>query len=218
MTFSFPIAARSATGLTLIEMMVALAILGLLVSASVIGVGALTGTRARGAVVELGGVVRALADTAALSGRTCRLVWELGDGNGPVTYRAECAAAGATLDRTRREGEAASAIARAEKAEPGSLEELTARERERVESAARFSEFTSPEVQTRSLKGVSVSVWTAHQSKALDKGTAYLHFFPKGDTERAQVVVRQGNNAWTLLIDPLTARTRVVAEALEVPR
>jgi general secretion pathway protein H len=65
---------------------------------------------------------------------------------------------------------------------------------------------------------VKLSVWTRHQREVARSGTAYLYFFPQGFTERAQLYVRQGDNVWTLSVSPLTGKTSVVGEALEVPR
>jgi general secretion pathway protein H len=48
-------------------------------------------------------------------------------------------------------------------------------------------------------------------------GQAFLYFFPQGYTERAQIWVRQGKNTWTLSISPLTGKTAIVSEDLEVP-
>ena len=45
-----------------------------------------------------------------------------------------------------------------------------------------------------------------------------LYFFPQGYTEKAQVRFTQGDDSWTLKLEPLTGRVSVVAEALEVPR
>ena len=59
---------------------------------------------------------------------------------------------------------------------------------------------------------------TRQQREPTEKGLAYLYFFPQGFTERAQVYVRQGDNVWTLRVQPLTGKVDVVGEALEVPR
>jgi general secretion pathway protein H len=92
------------------------------------------------------------------------------------------------------------------------------REKDRVEAAARFAAFTSPEIQPHQLSGIQVSVWTQHQRDPVKHGLAYLYFFPQGFTERAQVYVQQGKNVWTLAVSPLTGRVKIAAEALEVPR
>ena len=97
-------------GLTLIEITVALTIVVLLFAAVVMGVGALTGAKAKESSTMLAGTIRALYDTAALSGRTCRLVFNLPqpkDEETAVTWRAECAKAGATAAAKRAHASAA---------------------------------------------------------------------------------------------------------------
>ena len=100
-----PLAARqrAARGLTLIEIAIALVIAAVLFAAVVVSVGSITGSRARGAAGELAGTIRALYDTAALPGKTCRIVFELPPQKSeePVRYRAECAGKGVTTDRDR---------------------------------------------------------------------------------------------------------------------
>jgi general secretion pathway protein H len=79
-------------GFTLIELMVAMAVAALLFGALILGLGAVTGARARKAMGELGGAARSLYDTAALTGNTCRLVLLLPrDDSAEFAYRAECA-------------------------------------------------------------------------------------------------------------------------------
>ena len=70
-------------GFTLIEMVVALAIVAVLFAAVVIGVGALTGAKAKESATELSGVIRSMYDTANLTGKTCRLVFELPESEAP---------------------------------------------------------------------------------------------------------------------------------------
>ncbi len=229
---------RAQRGLTLIEIAIALLIAVVLFSAVVTGVGAITGTKAKAAAGELAGVIRSLYDTAALSGKTCRLVFELADPKAEdqqTTYRAECAAAGVTTSRDREEALRAENRSREEAQRRGgdsrrnfnsssssgepSIQELMEQEQNRVEQAARFSSYTAEEVAPRELPGnVSVAVWTRQQRTKVEQGVAYLYFFPQGYTEKAQVYVRQGENVWTLTVSPLTGKVDVVAEELEVPR
>lgn len=98
------------------------------------------------------------------------------------------------------------------------LLDLLDSEKARVEKAAAFSAFSTPEIQPRKMSGVRVSVWTSHQRAKIDSGLAYLYFFPQGYTERAQVTVRQGNNVWTLLVSPITGRTSIVDGEPEIPK
>jgi general secretion pathway protein H len=230
---------RHERGLTLIELTVAIAIVAIMFSGVVMGIGAVTGTKAKAAAGELGGVIRALYDTASLSGKTCRLVFELPEANaeeGQVRYRAECAQGAVTTsqdrdevlrqasagagrdDRGRGEDREDDPPRRSDDGEP-TLQELMAQEKERVEAAARFGTFENPQIQPRTLPdSVRVEVWTRHQREPRKSGVAYLYFFPQGFTEKAQVYFRQGDNVWTILVAPLTGKTTVVADEVEVPR
>ena len=221
-------------GLTLIEITVALTIVVLLFAAVVMSVGALTGARAKESSTELAGTIRALYDTAALSGRTCRLVFNLPqpkDEETAVTWRAECAKAGATA-AAKRDEELATAqkslkdkvaedprFKRLDSSDAPTLQQLQEQEKARVEDSAKFSDFSNEDVVEKTLPaGVKIEVWTAKQRLASKSGVAYLYFFPQGYTERAQVWVKQGSNTWTLTISPLTGKTKIHAEDLEVPR
>lgn len=223
-------------GFTLIELIVAIALMALMFSAAAMGVGALTGSRARQAAGELSGTIRSLYDTANLTGKTCRLVFKLPDvkDEGNTSYWAECAAGNITTARDRdatlkgdtRAAEEEQKRNRGKKktADTGTdlggstYQDVVTAEKRRVESAVKFSAFTNEEVKPQQLKGVTVKVWTRHQREPVTNGLAYLYFFPQGFTERAQVYFHQGHNDYTILVSPLTGRTSVVGEYVEVPR
>jgi len=225
-------------GLTLIELLIALAIVAILFSAVVIGVGALLGTKAKSSAGELAGVIHYLYDTAALSGKTCRLAFQLPSSReeGPTRYWAECAAGNITTSRDRDEAlrqEQKKALDRSSRqsvppagtqppnssAYQPSLQDLMAQEKDRVEAAARFSIYTTPELKPRQLPpSVRISVWTKNQRQAVSSGMAYVYFFPQGFTEKAMIFVGQGNNVWTITVQPLTGKAVVVGDQLEIPR
>ena len=242
---------RPHRGFTIIELMIALVVAATLFAALILGLGAVTGARARKAMGELGGAARSLYDTAALTGNTCRLVLLLPrDDSAEFSYRAECASGPVTsaMDRDQEIRDATKAAVEAYKqgksgrgraadpardprsaaTAPGSygsygssgstLLDVLDSEKARVEKAAAYSAFTTPEIQPRKMSGVRVSVWTSHQRAKITDGLAYLYFFPQGYTERAQVTVRQGNNVWTLLVSPLTGKTSIVDGEPEVPK
>ncbi|MFP2927623.1 prepilin-type N-terminal cleavage/methylation domain-containing protein [Pyxidicoccus sp. 3LG] len=233
---------RKQRGLTLIEISIAIIIVAMLFSAAVMGIGSITGAKAKGAAGELAGLIRSLYDSAALRGKTCRLVFEIPDPKSeePTRYHAECAEGSVTTSRDRdtalrdensvREraarssgGQGAGGETRRNYLVSGgdapSATELMEGEKQRVEALSRFSSYTSEEVPSRELPSdVKVSVWTRHQKEAVESGVAYLYFFPQGYTEKAYVYVQQGDNVWTLDVSPLTGKVQVVAEALEVPR
>jgi general secretion pathway protein H len=226
-------------GMTLIEVSIALGIAAVLFAAVTISIGAITGAKAKASAAELAGVIRSIYDTAALSGKTCRLVFELADPKaeqGVTRYHAECAAGNVTTSRDRdamlrEESRTRDDEKRGNKKTdtrrkytggsddmPG-LDEILKQEEGRVEDAARFSSFTGEEIKPRELPSdVSLSVWTRHQREPADKGVAYLYFFPQGFTEKALVYVKQGDNVWTLAVSPLTGKVDIAGEALEVPK
>ena len=227
--------ARRQRGLTLIEVTIAIGIIAVLFAAVTMSVGAITGAKAKSSATELAGVIRSMYDTAALSGKTCRLIFELpgpkAEEGANVRYQAQCAASGVTtsrdrdtqlrnesreLERQKREGPRN--YTRRDNDTPG-LDDLLAQEQQRVEQAAAFSDYTAEEIKPRELPSdVTLSIWTRNQRQPVDTGVAYLYFFPQGYTEKAQLYVRQGDNVWTLVVSPLTGKVNISSEALEVPR
>lgn len=228
---------RAPRGMTLIEITIALAIAVLLFGAVTIGVGAITGTKAKQSSAELAGTIRSLYDMASLSGKTCRLVFSMPaerDEEGAVSWKAECAkgniTAGAKRDDELRDlnskdhtGKNAvdddKRFRRMDSDDAPSMQELQAREKARVDDVAKFAEFSSDDIATHTLpSSVRMEVWTGKQRLPVKHGAAFLYFFPQGYTERAQIWLRQGKNTWTLSISPLTGKTVIVSEDLEVPR
>jgi general secretion pathway protein H len=221
--------------MTLIELVIALMIAAMLFGVAIMGIGALTGTKAKQASVELAGTIRSLYDMANLSGKTCRLVFNLPgerEESASVVWRAECAKGAVTAsgkrddelrelnDKSKHRDKLADdkRFQRMDSDLGPTLQELQAREKARVDDAAKFSEFTVGDVATHTLPpNVRLDVWTAKQRAPVKNGQAFLYFFPQGYTERAQIWVRQGKNTWTLSISPLTGKTAIVSEDLEVP-
>lgn len=215
--------------MTLIEIAIVLGIVAVLMGATVMGLGAVTGAKAKGAAGELSGVIRSLYDTAALTGHTCRLVFQLPkskDDDSDARYWAECAKTGITASKDRDSALRDADQAARDKAEgrvpttdsEENVEDLEAQEKAKVAARTRFSKYTTDEIRPRKLSGVRISVWTDHQTKAVSTGLAYLYFFPQGYTERAYVYVRQGEkNVWTIEVSPLTGKTKIVGRAVEVP-
>jgi general secretion pathway protein H len=224
---------RAQRGLTLIELVIAIAIAAVLFGAVVTGVGAITGARAKQAAGELAGTIRAVYDEAALTGRTCRIVFELpaaNDENGSVAYAPQCAASAvATLDNRdeeiraandRREEDGRSARQRRDVRLDNnpSLEDVLSSERTRVEQAAKFSGFEALEVGREEIpSSVRMSVWVRGQREPVKSGVAYLYFHPQGYADRARVFIQQGDNAWTIRVSPLTGKAQVIPGIEEVP-
>jgi general secretion pathway protein H len=161
---------------------------------------------------ELVGAIRTLYDTSALTGRTCRLTFSLTDDTeSKPYYQAECSEKATAIRR-----ESSNRLELKQSTAPQTEAEKEGRQK--IEALLMQTDFSSHETKPRPLPpSVTLSVWTEHQIKATTQGKAYLYFFPQGFTENAQIVVRQSNNVWTLVISGLTGKVQIVSEELRPP-
>ena len=56
----------------------------------------------------------------------------------------------------------------------------------------------------------------AEIQRAADEGIVCVHFFPGGRAQRAYVPVKDGDNLYTVVLEPFTGRARVVIGKVEV--
>ena len=61
------------------------------------------------------------------------------------------------------------------------------------------------------------SVWTAHQEEKYTKGTAYLYFFPSGTTETANIVLKHGDDYFTVQVSPMAGKVKILPEKADPP-
>jgi general secretion pathway protein H len=52
--------------------------------------------------------------------------------------------------------------------------------------------------------------------RVADAGLVYVHFFPSGRAQRAYVPLADGDNLYTVVVEPFTGRARVVVGPVEV--
>ncbi len=206
-------AAAKPSGFTLIELVIVIAVIGILGAAAIPAMNAATGANVRSAAGELSGAARYLFETAALRHETCRLALDL-DG---AAWWAEC-----TKDRAFSAREPSSAPEREE--DDAALAERFPEERDaekrRLLAGARFTQFTDRLARKRALPGSARfdDVWSEHQREPFDRGMAYVYFFPQGRAEEARVPVKDGDNAYTVVLQAFTGRARVVPGVPEAPR
>jgi general secretion pathway protein H len=213
---------RSARGFTLIELGVSLALIVLMIAAVIPSLESVAGVRGREAAGEMSALVRYIYDQAALSGKACRIVFDMDAG----AYWAECTSDRFVLDSEKvrsRDGRAVieDKLKKEKQRQSASIDpkDEVAAQRERVEKEAEFAAFTGFDVPKKFLPdNVLLQVWTGHQVDRLSKGQAYLYFFPQGFTERAQIYVSSAGDTYTLVVSPLTGKVKVVDEDLELPK
>ena len=216
--------AASESGLTLIEITIAMLIIGLVFLVAVPSIEAVAGVRAREEAGRLSGAIRYLYGHAALTGKTCRLRFDLDE----QSYGAQCTDQRFTVTGTKEKSLDGRKVEEEEERAPdrtvysvqdeliGSASQL----REKVEKQAEFSDFTDEELKPRKMpEGANLAVWTARQTERYTKGEAFIYFFPQGHTEKAQVYVSddEGDDVYTLLVSPLSGKVRVEFGDVEEP-
>ncbi len=221
-----PVAASKskARGFTLIEMGVTLLVMALLVSVAIPAFSVVTRAQLRSKSGELAGAIRSMYGHSAVSGKSCRMVFDL-DAN---SYWAECAKGVVRLSRDReqaqngarvmtREEEAAARLAE----EQGRGRELSDKDKVRAELIAKssFAAEHSGDVGKVNLgKNVRFAdVWVQHQAERYTSGRAFLYFWPSGLTETAGIRLAQADDLYSLVVAPLTGRVHITADRVDAP-
>lgn len=190
-------------GFTLIELLVVVSVIALLAGLAGPALGSITGANARKAAGELAGAMRYLFDTAALRHATCRVALDLEK----EEWWAECAPSAAGIAR-----------------EPEDDAELERRfsdeksaELRRLLAKTEFGAFQDRIAEKRGLPGnARFGAVAVEGRRPASEGTVYVHFFPGGRAQRAYVPLADGNNLYTVVVEPFTGRSRVVPGAVEV--
>jgi general secretion pathway protein H len=239
---------RSRTcGFTLIEILIVMAIIGLIMSLGVGGLRSLARSDLRADSNHLGGAMRFLFDRASTTGKTHRLVLDLEGGK----YWAEV-----TDDKffIPRDAETPEQTRRREADEAKQDEEKRAAEQKATSAAsdmfgssgsssglpmdssydpakleigefrpkrARFAAFKEMALKpvTLSKRVVLHSVYTPRSTEAVTSGRAYVYFFPLGQTEAAIISLSDpsGDTIYSLVAHPITGRVRVYNQEVKPP-
>jgi general secretion pathway protein H len=206
-----------AHGFTLVELLIAVAVMAVLTAAAVPALNAVTGANARSAAGELAGAMRYLFDTAALRHETCRLTLDLDE----RSWWAEC-----TKDRVFAAREALSASDAAREAEQEE-EDLEARfpddrdaEQRRLLAKAKWGRFSDRIAKKRTLPGDAAfrEVWAEHLREPATRGKTHVYFYAQGRAEEARVPIVDGEHVYSVLLPAFTGRAKVVAGKPEVKR
>lgn len=206
-----------ARGMTLVEILIALAIMCLMVGAVAFGTGQTSSAKLRASATMISGAVRvAYARTSATS-KPVRLAFDFTEKT--ITLEESEAPMLVQSKDTTGTGGAAGATdqERVSAAEADGL--VPGMRAPRVE----FKPVIEPGLGVKGPKplprGISFyKVQSAHDDAPRTEGRAYLYFWPGGQTERSSIALRVGESTeedsmLSLLVAPLTGKTRVVAGA-----
>ena len=217
-------------GFTLIEVMIAMGLVALMVTASILGLRSLVKSDLRATASHMAGAIRYLFDRASTTGKVHRLVFDFDTGK----YWAESSddpfvlGAGKETDESRRkeaekiakEEEAKREMAEKEKSYGASLIPTKYMPKPFLPTRAKFSAFREMTVKPVTLKSsvVLADIYTPRLQKPLDSGKGYLYFFPMGMTEAATIHLsdKKGESFYTLIVHPLTGRVTVKNSFVEV--
>jgi general secretion pathway protein H len=195
--------ARTIRGFTLVELLIVISVIALLAGLAAPALGSLTGANAREAAGKLAGAMRYMFDTAALRHTTCRIGIDLD----ARAWWPECTPS-------------ATAVARGEESEAELERRFPGEQNEQLRqllSKTQFGSFSDRLVERRTLPG-SAKFGKVHVEgrRGEETGTVYVYFFPSGQAQRAYVPVVDGNNVFTVVVEPFTGRARAVVGKVEV--
>lgn len=215
-------AVQDTHGFTLIEVMIAMGLVALMVTASVLGLRSMAKSDLRSSATRMAGAIRYLFDRASTTGRVHRMVFDFDNGK----YWAESSddpfilAGGKETDESRKK----------EVEKIAKEEELKRQEAEKeaffgsqipakyipkpfVPKRAKFDAFKEMAVKPITLKSGVVlgDIYTPRLLKPLESGKGYLYFFPMGMTEAAVIHLtdKSGETVYSLIVHPLTGRVTV---------
>ncbi|MCA9634127.1 MAG: prepilin-type N-terminal cleavage/methylation domain-containing protein [Myxococcales bacterium] len=205
---------RAARGLTLFEVLIVVALIGILTGAVLLGTGVLGGARMRASSSLISAGIRLGLNRANSTGRPVRMVFDF------ESNRVILEETSGTMLREKEEdntGGGAEAATEAERAAREEAEKLVKAPRAPRPSFTPVKEFgfESDDGQPgRGLEsGVSLRrVQTEHDSEPRTAGRAYLYFFPGGGTERASIQLEKGkseDDGVSILVNGLTGRTKL---------
>jgi general secretion pathway protein H len=221
---------RRPRGITLIELMVAVAIIGLIMGGALVGVRSLARSDLRGSASKLAAAIRYCFDRSITTGAYFRIVLDL-DGH---KYWAERSDNRLYLARDKEKSPGQGKAFDSDEADKQRDEEEE-KEKEAWQSRggqaaaalepppkprrAKFQTFKDATLPTISLKKTKLfDLYTPRQREPYTSGKAYLYFFPDGHTERAVIRLTDGEDFYSLVIHPLTGKVEVKPGKYDIPK
>jgi len=201
---------RAQPGMTLIEIMVVIVIIGLIVSGASLGAGSLPRTRLRASAIRVASTFRFAYVHALTTGRTTCVRFPLG-GQEIVLEDTDDAH---TLDPVSPlRGDGVGDIERAASAQTDRMMDTRPREHR-----AQFRLVPSRVFRPRALEsGVHFTrLYSQHDTEPREEGTGRVYFFAGGQTERAVVHLRNDRGEiYSVMLEPITGRAEVFDRPME---
>jgi prepilin-type N-terminal cleavage/methylation domain-containing protein len=215
-------------GFTLLEMLIVLALLGLVTVLAIGGVRRLAQSDLRGGAAKLAGAIRYLFDRASTTGKVHRLVFDFEEGK----YWAEVSDDRFFMPRERETEESrekdAEEIAKEEEEKKEAAERGQGAEESEYDlidpsryqptewkpKRAKFDMFQEKALKVVTLKHAKLAgLFTPRYREPVATGHGYLYFFPLGQTEPAVVHLsdEDGETFYSLLVHPLNGKVKVQA-------
>lgn len=187
-------------GFSLLEIMVVLLLIGIFTAIAVPTFKSVTGSELKKTANQLLGLVRDTYSRASLSGKTCRIVFDIDK----KEYWVE---------------ESADVV----KIQTATQEEDTKKEERDTGQAATRPQFKPVEDELGEKHKLPddiyfKSIWVDRFSSRVTQGQVFLYFFPDGYTEEAQIIISddpKGERLFNLVVEPLTGT--VMIENQELP-
>ena len=215
-----------ARGVTLIEVLMAVALVSLMTGVAVLGTGVVESARLKRSAVMVAGAVRIAYGHASASTKTVRIVFDLGT----QTITLEEATGQHLLVKGERSGGAEAATEAERAAQEAAEAEAEGPRKSRASFQPAKAMGFNPEAGKTGKEldtGVRiVQVETSHDDEPVTEDRAYLYFWPGGQTERAAIVISKGrgsdeneeNDVLTVVVSPLTGKTEIVRGRAEMPK
>lgn len=199
--------------MTLIEIMIVIAIIGMLASGVLFGAGALPRARLRSSSMRLAAAYRFAYVHALTSGKTTRVSFTVG----ASTIRIEESDDAMQLDpRDPLRAGGAEQIEAAAAQMADAIQNLRPRA-----PRAQFTAISGARFRPRDLDDgvVFARLYSQHSEEAQQEGPGHVYFFAGGQAERSVVHLRNGRGeVFSVLLDPMTGRAEVMDRAVEPPQ
>jgi general secretion pathway protein H len=220
----------SLPGVTLFEILIAVALIGLLMGGAVMGVQSIGTIALRSSTSKMAALISFMSHEAIIKGRPMRLVIDLGTN----TYRAETMA--------RSDDRAVIYLQDVNKREQGANPDQVEEEETKKSTGLGLGDFLQARPPSRPkpawepmvVEGMNLepldssvkfaAIYTPQQTQPFTEGQGYLYFWPSGQTEHALIHLstldateEETSKFFSIVVNPTTGRAVVHKERYEFP-